>query len=92
MIQTLTDRVEVVVECMRQQRMLRFEYHDREGRVTYRLVEPEIIRGVDLLAWCLHREERRRFALMRMRGVRIGPHESEVLLPLASPDVKPADW
>ncbi len=75
-----------IIDCchaaMQQECVLVFTYTDAEGVTTERIVEPQAIEGVSIMAWCLHRTEVRRFKMRRMTDVRVGPPHHEMLLPL----------
>lgn len=92
MYQTIDQRLEIIDKCRRAEQTLRFVYLDEAGKKTWRHVDPIRVKDLSLMAWCLHRTEERRFNLARMRELRAGPHESDVLIPLPEPDQQPEDW
>lgn len=81
--QSLELCVALCAQAMRDERILCFEYRDAKRVITHRAVDPIELDGLRLLAWCLHREEVRKFHLQRMFNPTIGPEHHEVLLPLA---------
>lgn len=75
-----------MVEAVESERVLLLMYVDAAGVYTTRYVDPIRLEGIHLFAWCLHREEYRRFVLERAVGMELGPEHHEVLLPLPDPE------
>jgi predicted DNA-binding transcriptional regulator YafY len=92
MYQTIDQRLDLIDKCRRAERTVRFVYIDESGKKTWRHVDPISVKAMALMAWCLHRTEERRFNIARMRDLRMGPKQHEVLIPLPEPDQQPEDW
>lgn len=90
--QTFDQRLEIIERCRREERTVRFVYLDEDGKKTWRHVDPIRVKDLALMAWCLHRTEERRFNIARMRDLRPGLPQHEVLIPLPEPDQQPEDW
>lgn len=77
----LLRKIELIVEAVDREAVLRFWYIDLEQMISQRFVSPIRIEGGCLLAMCLHREEPRQFDLSRVHMMSIcAAHEFTIPL------------